>query len=102
MTRTLTELATALRAASAEVAEIRSRIPAADPGAGAFAVGAPGRLGTLADQLQGVWSGALQARLAEADRLVVALDANAFVVDQAAAGYRAVEDQNERRWAGRA
>jgi Excreted virulence factor EspC, type VII ESX diderm len=91
------EVAGRVSAVADEVSGAASRLGLAQPGPAGFAGDGPGRLGELGRDLHGVWSAALAAREREAAGHGARLTDLAGALRQAAAGYRQVEDDAQRR-----
>jgi hypothetical protein len=91
------ELAHRVNALAEEVAGAAARLGLADPGARAFGVDGPGRLGELAGDLHGLWAGALAAREREAAGQGARLTDLAGGLRRAADGYREAEQGAHHR-----
>jgi hypothetical protein len=99
MTRTLADLASALRAAASDVTRVETAVAGVGPtGFSASPTGSPGEFGPLADRLHHTWAEALEARVQEAAALARTLDDAAGAVQTSADRYVAVEEQNRRLW----
>jgi hypothetical protein len=91
------ELAHRVTALAEEVAGAAARLGLADPGARAFGVDSPGRLGELAGDLHGLWAGGLAAREREAAGQGARLTDLAGALRRTADGYREAEQGAHER-----
>jgi hypothetical protein len=99
MTQSLSDVAAALRAASATVAGARGSLMQAALGLDVFgggAVGQPGRVGVRLHQL---WAAALEARMAEAADMAERLDDAAHAVVLTSQRYAEAEQATQQGWA---
>ncbi|GAA1761860.1 hypothetical protein [Luedemannella helvata] len=97
MSETLSGAAGALRAAGAALTGAASRLPLADPGAGAFGGHGPGQLGDLGRALHAHWQGALDARAREAAAHGARVTDLAATLGRVASGYTTVDDDASKR-----
>jgi len=91
------ELAHRVTSVAEEVTGAAARLGLTDPGARAFGVDAPGRLGELGHALHATWSAALAAREREAAGHGARLTDLAGALGRAADGYRDAEHGAHQR-----
>ena len=88
-----------LDSAAAEVVAAVRALAGLDPGAGAFAAAAPGRLGELGRALHVQWGAALAGRDREAGAVAARLAETATTLRTVRAGYAVGDDAARRRLA---